>query len=157
MLKLRYIEKGKKINFDIFNEYVRKYYKDEFLKYSKEYKRFMEDKSKEEVLEQVIKMHFEELNALNNAILEDRDVFIICVKYPPNLDRGRHWYDMHYINEKGKVCNVWTPALMDKNRDKSCRLYGFSSSVIGMSRALDATDGLMSLLKRVGGCYGQFS
>lgn len=148
IIKLSYTEKNDKLSFDLFSEQVKRYYAQEFKKYSK---------NCEVSNSLAINWAFEEVKNLNDAILNERDVFLSVDKMPRTLDKGKHWYSIYYIDAEYKVRKLWIPPLMDKNRDRYCSLYGFSSGAIGMSRAFDATDYIFRLLKRCGGSYGQFS
>lgn len=97
---------------------------------------------------------------LNTAIKKKWQVWAECEKYPRgNLDSGRHWYQIYYLGldvEGNPVKHMfWCVALMDKNRDRSMRGYGFSSGAIGMSRLIDATDHIFTILKNCDGEYKQ--
>lgn len=97
---------------------------------------------------------------LNNAIKKGWEVWAVCEKQPRNLDSGKHWFQIYYLSlEKGKPTKniFWVTDLMDKNRDRSMRGFGFSSGAIGMSRLLDATNHIFCILKECGGEYKQIS
>lgn len=88
-------------------------------------------------------------------------LFAICEKEPRgNLDTGRHYYSVNYI-KNGEICKVWLWDFIKhvggyrQDRNRSIDRYIFASGAIGMSRLLDATDGLFSYLKRIGGYYTQ--
>ena len=108
-----------------------------------------------------IKSLAEKLCGLNDALLNYRDVFANCVKEPRNLDAGRHYYEVYFIDKQGKANLVFTDALypligmIRQDRDRSMRRYLFSSGAIGMSRVLDATDGPFSFLRELTGTYAQ--
>jgi len=105
----------------------------------------------------------QDLIELNSALLNKRSVFAVCEKAPRNLDSGRHYYTIHYSNVQGKVCRLWlgefTPFVGGtvQDRDRNMYKYIFESSAIGMSRLLDATDGVFSFLRSLGGCYAQIN
>ena len=109
----------------------------------------------------------QDVRGLCEAITKKRDVFLVCDKEPRNLDSGRHWYSLFFVSKQGRRVKFWPGSDcilakvvgMDENyRDKHLPKWGFSSSVIGMSRALDATDSLSYFLKEcTGGCYVQWS
>jgi len=108
--------------------------------------------------------HVRELCA---AIVKKRSVFLVCDKEPRNLDSGRHWYSLWYVNKAGAREKFWpgsdsvlakVVSMDENNRDAYLPKWGFSSSAIGMSRALGATDGFSYFLKEcTGGCYVQWS
>ena len=90
-----------------------------------------------------------------------RRLFAICEKEPRgNLDTGRHYYSVNYI-KNNEIHKAWFWDFIkvfggyDQNRDRCLDKYVFGSGAIGMSRVLDATDGLFSYLKRIGGYYHQ--
>jgi hypothetical protein len=118
----------------------------------------------EKVPDHAIQNLAESLARLNNAFLFGRSVFAVCVKEPRNLDSGRHYYEVYYVTEEGQIEVVWGGEYLygfigqtRQDRDRSIRRYLFSSGVIGMSRALDATDGLFVRLKDITGTYCQLS
>lgn len=98
---------------------------------------------------------------LNTAIKKKWQVWAECEKYPRTYDAGKHWYQIYYLGLDNKGNPVkhmfWCIAIMDKNRDRSMRGYGFSSGAIGMSRLLDATDIVFNILQKCGGEYKQLS
>jgi hypothetical protein len=103
-----------------------------------------------------------QLVGLNDALLKGRSVFAICQKSPKgNLDTGRHYYSVHFVNKLGILDKVWgydfysVIGQESQDRDRSLDKYIFGSGAIGMSRLLDATDGLFSTLRGLGGCYVQ--
>ena len=107
-----------------------------------------------------------DLIGLNNALLKmlknqkkgkyDRLVFAKLEKSPSgSWDRGRHYYSVYYIDENGLNKFWFTPFMDEQNRDTSIPKYLFYSRAIGMSRILDATDGLFYRLSKMGGCYCQ--
>jgi hypothetical protein len=102
------------------------------------------------------------LEGLNNALLFDRSVFCVCDKEPRNLDSGSHYYSVYYVDEKGQDQIVWEGESLywfigqdRQDRDRSIRRYIYKSGAIGMSRVLDATDGLFTCLKSITGTYAQ--
>jgi len=102
------------------------------------------------------------LKELNDALLDGRSVFAVCDKYPPgNLDTGSHHFSIYYITKEGKTCCFWAGPFMEKlgaNKNKmesGLKYFTFRSGVIGMSRVLDATDGVFTYLRSIGGCYAQ--
>lgn len=99
--------------------------------------------------------------SLNEALLERRKVFAICEKEPRgNLDTGGHHFSIFYIKDNDPK-RFWTYELMKlwgckKNTsNRSLPYWTFFSSAIGMSRLLDATDGIFNFIRRLGGCYCQ--
>lgn len=111
-----------------------------------------------------------DLKAINDIIADSKrkggfvsdKLFAICEKEPRgNLDSGRHYYSVHYIKD-GSINKAWFWGGFIKvlggyvqNRDMHLDKYIFGSGAIGMSRLLDATDGLFSYLRRIGGYYTQ--
>lgn len=87
-------------------------------------------------------------------------IFALCVKEPRNLDSGRHYFSVNYIKD-GEIQKVWLWDFIkhvggyDQNRDRNMDKFVFGSGAIGMSRVLDATDGLFSYLRSIGGFYTQ--
>jgi len=106
-----------------------------------------------------IEMLAECLFGLNEALLNKRSVWADCVKEPRgNLDTGRHHYDVYYNNADGQRCMVYNRLLIRlriMEKMKGSNDWTFQSGAIGMSRKLDATEGLFRLLKEVTGTYGQ--
>lgn len=102
-----------------------------------------------------------QLDKLNDAMIAGRSVFAVCEKQPRNLDSGKHYYSVYYVNEEGKTERFWPyefavlVGMDEQNKDRAMPKWVFSSRAIGMSRLLDATDGLFSFLKKLGGCYAQ--
>lgn len=84
----------------------------------------------------------------NNALCSGRSVFAKCVKEPRNLDSGHHYFEVWFVNHKGK-CDIFWPCgseiakkyfcMSEQNRNHNLRKWNFTSGVIGMSRVLDAT------------------
>lgn len=111
--------------------------------------------------EHILNSFCQQLVDLNDALLKGRSVYAVCEKAPRKLDYGRHWYSIYFVNKKGEFQIFWSrgfTALVGadiQNKDRNMRKFIFSSRVIGMSRCLDATDGLFNLLKDLGGCYAQ--
>lgn len=99
---------------------------------------------------------------LNDALLSGRSVFAVCDREPRgNLDTGRHYYSVHYADASGQVVRFWvgefTPFLggEHQSRHRWAPYWIYSSGAIGMSRVLDATDGIFNFLHHLGGCYAQ--
>lgn len=106
----------------------------------------------------------ETLHGLNEALLNGRTVFAECEKEPRNLDSGNHYYSVYFNNAKAESCIVWGGEFLYRyigqdrqDRDQSMRRYIYKSGAIGMSRLLDATDGLFNRLKSITGTYAQIS
>lgn len=104
------------------------------------------------------------LVGLNSALLDEAEVFALIEKAPRNLDSGNHYYSVLFVNKKRRIERVWlfdfTRAVygVEWNRDYSLPKWMFASGAIGMSRCLDATDGLFNFLSRdCGGCYAQIN
>jgi len=108
-----------------------------------------------------ISMWAASLKGLNDVLTDGRSVFAVCNKAPSKLDRGSHHYTIYYTTPGGHVEYFWMGKFMlymraSENKSSSgLRYLTFSSRAIGMSRVLDATDGVFSFLKRIGGCYAQ--
>jgi hypothetical protein len=102
--------------------------------------------------------------ALNDAIISGRDVFATCEKRPNgSLDKGRHYFNIHFVTPDGHV-EMINPRAYGGDAGAAVLHLGsrdniengfFSSGAIGMSRLLDATEGVFSLLRRAGGTYVQ--
>ena len=108
----------------------------------------------------------QDVRGLCEAITKKRDVFLVCDKEPRNLDSGRHWYSLFFVSKQGKRVKFWPGSdsilakvvgMDENNRDRNMPKWGFSSSVIGMDRALDATDGLSYFLGECKAGYVQFT
>jgi hypothetical protein len=106
----------------------------------------------------------ESLHGLNVALLKGHSVWFEVEKQPRNWDAGSHYYTIWYnIIKDGKAIKqiLWlyefTIAVhgVSQDKDRSMRKYVFKSGAIGMSRVLDATDGVFTFLKSIGGCYAQ--
>lgn len=107
----------------------------------------------------------ESLAELNKAILTGNDVWGECVKEPRgNLDTGRHYFRINYCkveNKKAVFAKLWVYDFIralggyNQNRDYNMDKFVFGSGAIGMSRKLDATDGVFTFLKKCGGTYVQ--
>jgi len=88
----------------------------------------------------------------------DRTLFAICEKEPRNLGSGNHYFSVRYI-KNNQIEKLWLwdfiSALggITQNRDRSLDKFVFGSGIIGMSRVLDATDGVFNYLKAIGGFY----
>lgn len=125
------------------------------------YSELLKKKAKQlnETQEYLLKQASRELVALNNAILAGHQIRALLEKYPRNLDSGKHWFQIEYpIMNEDKTLSItkfWALLFMDKNNDRSCFGWGFSSSAIGMSRMLDATDHVFNIIGRLGGKYIQ--
>jgi hypothetical protein len=104
-------------------------------------------------------------HGLHEALRQGWDVWAQVEKEPRNLDHGRHYYSIRFVNAAHTVSQVWPVEPyeevarwlgMDINkRDMSRPKYMFSSRVIGMSRKLDATGAFAELFRRVTGTYFQ--
>lgn len=103
----------------------------------------------------------EQIYDFNEAIINDKDVHAVCVKFPRgNLDTGKHYFDVYYIsNDRPK--KFWVEEAMPlfgaelNNRYRFLSKWLFSSGVIGMDRLLHATDTLFYVLRTIGGSYMQ--
>lgn len=104
------------------------------------------------------------LAGLNRAILEGSDVWADRLKEPRSLDSGKHYFGISFCTiEDGKArkdklwCYDFTRAIGGSinKRDRSMDYYVFDSGAIGMSRQLDATDGVFCFLRDAGGAYVQ--
>lgn len=103
------------------------------------------------------------LHDLNLAIFNGWNVWADTEKWPRNLDSGRHYFSIHYITDDHKRGTFWPHCsalakfigMTENNRDHSIPKWTFSSRAIGMSRLLDATDGLFKLLEDLTGTYVQ--
>ena len=119
-----------------------------------------------------------DLKAINDILATkdypDRTLFAICEKEPrENLDTGRHYYSVNYIMnndyysvnyiKNNEIHKAWFYEFItviggyDQNRDRYMDKFVFGSGAIGMSRLLDATDGLFNYLERIGGYYHQLN
>ena len=101
-----------------------------------------------------------ELYDLNNAILNDYEVWFTCEKEPRNLDSGRHYYQIWFLamnNGKPIRRHFWVLVLMDNTGNRSGYRWNYTSGATGMSRLIDATDHVFNILKACGGCYVQLS
>lgn len=111
-----------------------------------------------------IKKLASDLYQLNEALLTGRTVTAICEKQPRNLDSGKHYYSVYFTTEKGELDIVWGGEFLyplihqdRQDRDRGMRRYIFASGAIGMSRLLDATDGLFTTLRKITGTYTQIN
>lgn len=102
------------------------------------------------------------LKALNDALLKGRSVYATCDRQPRgNLDSGRHYYSIYSTSVKGQIerLNLSVFSLLlggtENKRHRDLHYWIFESSAIGMSRLLDATNGVFTFLKSIGGCYTQ--
>jgi hypothetical protein len=102
-----------------------------------------------------------EIVNLNHALLIDASVYAICEKEPRgNLDTGGHHYSIYYV-ANNKATRFWAYEAMklfgcrNNKSHRSLPYWTFFSSAIGMSRLLDATEGLFYFIKKLGGCYAQ--
>jgi hypothetical protein len=99
---------------------------------------------------------------LNQALLADRSVGAICVREPKgNLDTGSHYFVIRYVDDKGQL-QLFHPGMelakvfgMERARAACNYNWVFTSGAIGMSRLLDAVDGVFNILKQCGGVYTQ--
>jgi len=107
-------------------------------------------------IDEVLEENAEELVNINNAILNDRQFFCEVVKEPSNLDSGSHYYRCYYLdidkNNQPYMHRIFAPLFMSWHKKLG---WTFKSGAIGMSRQLDATDYLFSVIKSIGGCYIQ--
>jgi hypothetical protein len=149
-----YVQKGKRISKTTIEKAVRKA-TEEYSRYNKTKIR-LDDGYGDNTAHIV-----NDLYELNVALLKGNDVYVECVKEPRgNLDTGNHYYDVYYIKNNRRH-KVWMFDFIrvlggkDQNKDYSMSKYVWYSGAIGMSRQLDATDGLFTFLKRIGGCYAQ--
>lgn len=97
---------------------------------------------------------------VNKNLLEGKDIFAIVEKEPQNLDRGKHYFSICYIESDKikKVCGGNLYPLIGQTKQEKFRYlppYLFDSGAIGMSRLLDATDTFFCILKRITGTYAQ--
>lgn len=143
-----YVEKGKSISGQEIKDYLEKHPED--------IKRVSKKTGYANILQQAAR----ELYMLNEAMLNDYEVWADCEKWPRgNLDTGKHWYQIWYLDlaSGGKPVrhHFWALLFMDRNPSRQGFGYGFSSGAIGMSRLLDATNHIFTILKNMGGCYGQ--
>jgi hypothetical protein len=120
-------------------------------------------KSRVKMEDHEIKDTAECLVRLNDTLLRGGEVWATCLKEPRNLDSGCHYYSIHFINDDGKYDTVWLYSFgkvlggTEWSRNWSMPKYLWKSRAIGMSRLLDATDGVFSFLRRLGGCYAQIN
>lgn len=157
-----YVQKGKRIQSVTIRKAIRKTLED--LKNSDwSYYKTLHRKLKD-IEPYQIDMAVDALKSINDALLDGRSVFAVCDKSPPgNLDTGSHHFSVHYTTKKGETCCFWAGLFMEylgasKNRMESgLRYFTFRSGAIGMSRLLDATDGLFSYLRNISGCYAQIN
>lgn len=102
------------------------------------------------------------LQRLQDALDANRSVFAICEKRPKgNLDTGRHYYSVWYVNDAGVIMYFHIPRPLWKQwgvkfPDNYSR-PSFYSGAIGMSRLLAATDVLFAHLREWGGTYTQIA
>lgn len=102
---------------------------------------------------------------LYDALYNDRSVFAVCVKSPRgNLDTGKHYYDVHFVDGQGIVRVFWPgKAIMrilgsvETRPEWYLRGMSWCSGAIGMSRLLDATDAIFALLESWVGMYAQIN
>ena len=87
--------------------------------------------------------------------IKNGTIYVVCSKYPRgNLDTGRHYYDLHFVNAEGKLQRLWLYGYFgqdEQNRDRHMSKYCFWSGCIGMSRLLDSTDSFFNFAKRIYG------
>lgn len=156
---MSYIEKGKSIKKEVIKAALLKMLNNG---YHKSTLRKMKDNSNSYGLgdlEHQADYAAGELYNLNEAMRAGRHVFAICEKEPRNLDSGRHYFSIRYVMNN-KVCilclQYFTEVLGgDTMTDRSQRKWLYGSGAIGMSRLLDATNGVFTFLKELGGCYSQ--
>jgi hypothetical protein len=102
---------------------------------------------------------------LHEALCLGWDVWAQLEKEPRDLDCGRHYYSIRFVNAEHTVSQVWPVepyedvarwmGMSINKRDMARPKYMFSSRVIGMSRKLDATGAFAELFRRVTGTYFQ--
>jgi len=112
-----------------------------------------------------LQMLIDTLYGLNLALVNGWSVWAECIREPRgNLDSGGHYYDVYYVTEDRYRDRVWPYCtefakkllnMTEWNRDGSTPKWSFSSGAIGMSRKLDATNGLFCLLRSLTGTYAQ--
>jgi len=107
-------------------------------------------------IDDVLEENAEEIVNINDAILNDRQFFCEVVKEPSNLDKGAHYYRCYYLdidkNNQPYMHQIFAPIFMSWHKKLG---YTFRSRAIGMSRQLDATYYLFSVINKIGGCYIQ--
>ena len=99
----------------------------------------------------------ESLFGLNEALVNGWSVWQEIEKEPRNLDSGRHYWSLNYIANNQKQtfwpgCSTLAKyvGMVENNRDRSMPKWTFASSAIGMSRLMDALDGLFYRMKQLG-------
>lgn len=107
----------------------------------------------------------EQLKDINDILAKNdylgRKLFALVEREPRgNLDSGSHYYSINYI-KNNKIHKLWLGDFYKvvggclQNRWRHLDRYLFCSGAIGMSRVLDATDGLFLYLAGIGGFYHQ--
>jgi hypothetical protein len=147
-----YVDEKKQVGKQTLSEYLNKYYFDKAKKLAKT----CSHGTAESFIEQAVNALYD----LNTALYNGFEVWAEMTKEPRSLDAGCHWYQIYYLSlQDGKPIknHFWAPLLMNKSRDKYAQAYGFSSSVIGMPRLMEATDLIFCILKSCGGTYAQLS
>ena len=152
-----YCEKGRELTVEEVREAIL-----DAVESGKKWHRTAYREFKREVSPEWLQKIARQLVELNSAMIKGRKVFAVCDREPRgNLDSGRHYYSVHYVTEDGDVRRFWvgefTPFLGGEaqNRHRGVPYWVYSSGAIGMSRVLDATDGIFNFLRRLGGCYAQ--
>jgi len=104
---------------------------------------------------------------LYTAMRKNWKIWAVCEKEPRgNLDTGNHYFSIHYLslvkgNPEENRLWAYCDTIAKKfyfdinNRHKYIDKFIFASGAIGMSRRLDATDGLFVMMKKITGYYGQ--
>lgn len=161
MYHARYIQKGESLPIETFQAKTREMIEN---RVNSTYTSAKERKALKSASDYQIDDLGRQLYGLNEALLNDRSVFAVCEKEPRNLDAGRHYFSVYYIDEKGQTNIIWGGENLysligqdRQDRDRNVRRYIYSSRAIGMSRLLDATDRLFSTLKSISGTYTQIS
>lgn len=96
----------------------------------------------------------DQLVEINDCLFAGRPVFATVEKSPSSLDRGAHYYSLWYIRANYELVHFWFPPLMEHMKNGGYP-YAFKSGALGMSRIIDATDDIFTLIKNCGGCYAQ--
>lgn len=116
-----------------------------------------------EEMASALKEKFEEIDEydvlslynLNEAIINDREVFAVCKYEPRNLDSGSHAFDIYHVTTDHQTQKICFLPYMGYSKALGYKL--FTSRAIGMDRVFDATNDVFSLLKKITGSYGQIS
>lgn len=153
-----YIEKGKPVSINEIKNFLHNLAEE---KLNSKYTTAKEKKSISKATAEDYSNFANQLYQVNKNLLEGRDVFAVIEKEPSNLDRGRHYFSICYINAECKIQKIsggnLYPLIGQTKQEKFRYLptYLFDSGAIGMSRLLDATDTFFYILKRITGTYAQ--